>query len=169
MPGFKLPDLIKVPLFSIASDFYTVACMAERPAVDTSVASIKTWLEENEHYVYRVVERAVTSWAITGRAVLVANEDGRLAEVYSSSYFRVGPDYDQDELVGHILAYPYREFTELELRNPNIAQRIPNRLRVVRYQKDKDINTVQTFAMDGYVVGEPSHPRSLRASRPCAS
>ena len=147
-------DLITMPLFQIASDFYTEATVSERPAVSTDSEELRVWLEDNETELYKAIRRGVRKWSIKGRLILATHDDGTLREVDPTAYFRVGSFEDPDDLVGHVIAYRYYEYDELELKSP-FSYRHPNRVRVIKYAPEQNINTVQVFGFAGHVIGEP--------------
>lgn len=154
---FDIKNLIKLDLFSLASDFYTEAVVAEGPEYSTEDEALRLWLDEMRPTILEVLGRMVLNWSIKGRGILVTHEDGTLHAVDASSYFRVGEYYDPDETVGHILAYRYRvPESPGELNLPNsFSSREPNRIRVTKYAPVEDINTVQTFMYAGHTIGTP--------------
>ena len=162
--GFKLidqKDLVTIPLFQMASDFYTEAVIAEGPEFSTDNDVLRTWLDDNRATILEVLERMVREWSITGYGILVTQEDGSLHEVESSAYFRVGELQDHDERVGHIIARTYYEPSELELQNP-LQHQVPNRVSVTKYQVDGDeelYNEVQIFHFDGLTIQDKIGPQ----------
>lgn len=145
--GFKLhniKDRIIYPFHKIASQFYTDAAIAERPVVTSDNDQLQAWWDENEAYVYRILEDATREWSITDRVVFITHEDGTFEFAASPDYYRIGEYYDPDTRVGHVLVYLYREYTEAELKNPSFTY-LFNRARVLKYHPEENINTVQIF------------------------
>ena len=158
-------DIIKIPLPQMASDFYMNAAISSEPVMTSSNKSIETAYDEMREYFLRVIRRGVRDWTITDRAIYIAFIDGTMQAVKDCNYIRVGELYDQDETVGHVFVYPYFDYRDAphESNLPGFI-RIPNRIRIVRYQNeytDRDglvhpkVNTAQDFLFDGFVVGQP--------------
>ena len=140
-----------VPLFYTASTFYVDATMAERPIVSGD-DMVLDWLVERADELWDTMERAVRHWSIKGRFIMVSHTDGSVEAVDPTMYFRVGSFHNPDDSMGHVLAFRYREPESTdELLFPGI-HREPNRVRVVRYQKD-GVNDVQVFMLQNRMVG----------------
>ena len=150
-------DYIEPRIFKMVSDFYKDGTIAERPAVTADSPEFTAWFEENGERFFNGVERGVSTWSIFGWSVLVTHEDGTIENVHPSAYFRIGQLYDPDESVGHVIAYRYFEHENIHDFQPNQVN-YPNRVRIIKYVPSEGINTVQVFAMDGFVIGAPLTP-----------
>ena len=82
---------------------------------------------------------------------MVAFDSGELLPVLPEHYLRVGAAHEEEQLVGHILAFPYREPTEQELRQPQL-QLLPNRILVYRYSEAEGYNSMTLYEYNGGTV-----------------
>lgn len=147
---FNESDRIDVPVLKIASDFYAAAAMAETPASTSDQESVQQWIKENVAMLDRALRRGAFYWSIHGLGVWTA-EEGYIRAVDPLAYFRIGEEDQEDALVGHIIAYRYRE-TEDEGERLVHSQEEPNRVKVMKLIGET--STVQTFAYDGNIIQE---------------
>ena len=147
-------DLMRLPLFRLASDFTANAAISELPAASGHTAAGQYWLDANQRMLDRALRRGTRHWAVIGQGVWVA-EPGAIRAVDPIFYYRVGPPDDEDATVGHIVAYEYREKGDDERQNPHII--LPdNRIKVIKLDSGMPYGTVQTFNFSASrVIGEP--------------
>ena len=152
--------IIKVPLFRMVSEFMFNATLGEMPTATGDTQAQETWLTENRLMLERALHRAITHWTIHDLAVFTA-EPGLALGVDPLTYYRVGNPDQRDELVGHIIAYPYRvqdretENTQAALLASRPQQLVPNRIKVTKITPGDGPNTEQHFRFDGQIVGQP--------------
>ena len=145
---FDDADLIKVNLFKMASQFYEDATLAERPAVTGDEGVIRWLADENAENLWDQMGWAVKHWSVKGRAILAVAQNQDVEAVDPSHYFRVGSFRSKDELAGHVIAVPYREYTASDLLNSNAINTL-NRLRVTRFQAEPVVNDVSIYEFTG--------------------
>ena len=82
---FEKVNLIKVPMFKIASSFYTDAAISEYPVYTFSEditqkleKELSDFLTNKYEYILKVIERATRQWSIKGRCILLTHEDGSI-------------------------------------------------------------------------------------------
>ena len=155
---FKTNDLIEANLFKVASQFYADAAMSEGPAMSTEVPAIQEWFEENKSRIIRMLRKAIEDWSIYGTAILATHLDGTIVNINPQHYYRVGNVYDIDSLTGHIIAPKYYQPTPSEERTGQFNNMVPNRIRVTKYSPLENVSTVQTFILEGTVIGTPVTP-----------
>ena len=150
-------DLLLLPLFKIASDFYNNAGMAEEPVISSDTDTGTRWIQENEGRLLKALRRGTKYWSIQDYAVFVAENDF-IRAIDPTYYFRVGLPDQKDALVGHIIAYPWREKSIEELKTQTFDG-VPDRITVIKlYNNDNGdrISTHQEFHYDGQVIGAPT-------------
>ena len=151
--GFKLfneEDRVNVPILKIASDFYAAAAVGEMPSASSESEEALEWLKTNTAMLDRALRRGTYYWSIHGLGVWTA-EEGFIRAVDPLAYFRVGEPDQEDSLVGHILAYRYRQ-TEDDGERLVHSIDIPNRVKVIKLIGE--LSTVQIFRYDGTTVGD---------------
>lgn len=156
--GLKLfdttTDLIRLPVFSTTSNFYSAAALAESPSISTESLEAKAWIKDHKAMIEKSLERGARRWSVHGTAIITA-EDGFIRALdYDDNaiYLRVGERDRPDTLVGHVLLYPFympQEEGEELVHNVNV----PNRIRVEKFFGDN--GTLQTFHFDGHTIGVP--------------
>ena len=140
-----------LPLFKLPSDFIANAVMNDLP----HATGQEQFMKEYGNMIDKALRRGTRYWSVLDRGVWTA-ELGQVRAVNPLYYYRVGEPEQKDELVGHIIAYPYRERTQEEKLNPQ-SNLIPNRIKVTKVSMGRA--TVQTFMYDGAViVGVPVTP-----------
>lgn len=152
---FADADRVDLPLFQVASDFIGNAVLGELPGYSAATNTAENWLKENYSMIDRALRRGVRYWSVADRAVFVATSEGVIRAVDPTYYFRVGNEDDRDRLVGHIIAYKYRERQENERFSHNIY-RTPNRMKVTRFFRSEFgdvISDVTHYELTGNVLG----------------
>lgn len=149
--GRKLYTLghdLGLPLFKLASDFIADAVLNDLPTTTGSDEFVAEYMP----MIDKALRRGTRYWSILDRGVWTA-EPGMMRAVNPQFYYRVGEPEQKDALVGHIIAYPYRERTASEQLLP-AANLIANRIRVTKIVQGRAI--VQTFMYtENSVVGQP--------------
>lgn len=157
--GYNLIDyenLPLMPLHQISSDFQAESALADGPDMLGDSDELMSFIAEIRSVVQEELEKLTFQWAIKDLGVIATDEDGQVFSINPSNYFRVGDIEDDDERVGHILFYRYYEpGTDTAFLNHPDTTRENNRVRVVRYMPLEDINTTQTFVLEGNQIGEP--------------
>ena len=156
---YDAPDQLNLPLFRIASDFYSDAILAETPAASADNAAALQWIAEHERIIERALLRGTRYWSVLGTAVWTA-EPGFIRAVNPLFYYRVGEPDQHDALVGHIIAYPYKEYEDSIRNNPQLYDSLPdNRIKVLKFYGAR--STMQVFEFDSsLVIGSPLTPLS---------
>ena len=83
-----LTDLIKIPLFRMASNFMRDAVIAEIPAASADDQVATDWLIENMAMIDRALRRGTRYWSVLDHGVYTA-EPGIIRAVDPGAYFRV--------------------------------------------------------------------------------
>lgn len=148
---FAAADRINLPMFKVASDFLANAALSELPSYSVDDEASQEWLDDNFAMIHRTLRRATVYWSIADRAVFVA-EPGVIRAVEPYAYFRVGEPDLRDNLVGHILAYPYYEKTPQEQLQSQ-TQYVPNRILVQRFSIPDNINDQTVYELNGSIIG----------------
>ena len=163
LTGMKLAEPNEreyLPLFQIASDFLGAAALGEMPGT-TGNDMQEAWLDEHKSMWQRSMRRATRYWSIHDFAVLVAEQDF-IRAIDPIAYYRVGEPDQADALVGHILAYEYKEPVLQQLHSSEYFAEVPDRIRVDKIyptgdlaQGEQPMNTTQIFHFDGgSTIGE---------------
>ena len=155
-------DIIHFPLFSTASEFINDAVIGEMPAISTETDAQREWIDEHRSMIDRALRDATRYWSIHDLAVFTS-EPGFIRAVDPTYYYRVGEPSQRDAVVGHIIAYPYREPDLEEINTGSDLERVPNRIKVLKVYPASETNpqgqrsTVQTFLISGEagIVGQP--------------
>ena len=128
---FDSTDIIRASIFKMTSDFYASAVLSEPPAHSSESEEAIAWLMQNSASLDRALRRGTFYWSIHDLGVWTA-EPGFIRAIDPNAYFRVGERDQPDALVGHIIAYRYREpESEDERLNAGIIN-IPNRIKVIK-------------------------------------
>ena len=145
-------DVVRANFFKVISDFYVDSIFSNEPSITSSAPQRQRFIDDVRRRVLDELEKAVRQYTVKGRAVLIVTEqpDGtrKLNYVKSHLYFPVVNPFDEDDIIGHILAYPYREHEP----GDTLTVQIPNRIRFVLFQKD-EINEVRVYDLDGSSIG----------------
>ena len=146
---------LNIPLFRMTSDFIAQAALAQMPAFSSPEPAILEWVDENFYAIERALRRAIWHWSVFDVAVLITRANGTVEAVNPLNYYRVGAVESPDELVGHILAFPYTERTPEQQLLPN-QQLTHNRIKVVKLLNGQAME--QVFAYTPETVGQPITP-----------
>ena len=134
------------------TEFYVNALFSELPILQGDNEALQAWLDDRGKEVLDASEIAVVEHSIGGYGVLRVTSEGNVVTPRSQDYFPVVSVNDRRTIVGHVLAYPYRQ----EELDGNIARRgyrlIPDRLRVNLFD-DFGTNTQVTFELAGVTIG----------------
>lgn len=172
-------DVINLPLFRLASDFLGNAVIGELPAHSPNSQAQEAWVERHESIIMRALRRATVYWSIHDYTVFTS-ERGFIRAYDPQYYWRVGDPAQRDELVGHILAHPYRE-VRIDEVNANVhhLERVPDRIQVLKvYPENPDSenptmpSTVEIYELsgrDGVVGRRLSGPSMSSVTAACVA
>ena len=145
----------KRPLFQRASDFYASTATSNLPAFTGSDTQLE-WLDARTNQITRALQEAAHYWSVIGYGVLAA-EDDRLSAVDPRHYIRVGDRANIDELVGHVLAYPYYNPMGVSSQADERSHDA-NEIKIIKAGVGADgeqTTTVQYFAYASSTIQEP--------------
>lgn len=130
--------------FWVASKFYQDAFTAERPTVTPQKS------EEVFEPIWRAIRRAVEWYSVKGRVVLIQKKDGTVTAVNPSFYYPIRAKWDAELTIAHALVYRWTEPQKQII----YEHRVPDRARIVKFDKKLGINTVENYVLEGTVIGE---------------
>lgn len=137
-------------IFRVLVDFYNDIQFSNDPSITSTDDARQEFINETRREVIKQLERAYIQYLIKGRAVLKVDEmpDGnRIRSVNTDNYFPVVNPIDADEIMGHILAYPFSTQTD-----PSLIGEI-DRIYMVLFQKDV-INEARVYEYSGGILGQ---------------
>ena len=151
--SFDINDLIKLPMFRVASDFYKDAVISGYPIIEADNDQLAQWVADNKRHIEKVLKESVQEWSIKGYGVICVHSDGSITKINPTNYFRFGNLIDSDRLVGHVITYPYYvdSANHYQVNSPQP----PNRIRIMKFAPQEGLNTVQTFQFTGQSIGNP--------------
>jgi len=141
--------------FKLIADTYRIGMGAELPTVERGAAEVTELENFKSELKFFFME-----WSKKSRAVMYSQDYFEINGVSSggvhfvspnvTSYFPVYSKFNPREIVGHVLAFPYREKQVLQ------TSQFPDRLRVVKFSNVPGFerNTVEVFTFSGSQIGE---------------
>ena len=146
----KNRDPVILNIFKVVIDFYNDIQFSNDPSITSTSPRRQQFINENRREVLAELEKAYVQYLIKGRAVLKVDEikvgetetKRRVRSVKPNNYFPVVNVEDADDIIGHILAYPYS--TQV---NPNVAS-VADRVRMVLFQEG-GINETRDYIYSG--------------------
>lgn len=152
MRVFDPNQVVHLGLFRAIAEFYWAALMSERPSVTSEDEARQNWLDEYLEKIWIGLDKAVEWWTYKGRAVIMVTEQMDVIPVDPSFYFPIRAEYDQEQVVAHLLAYTWhRQESDTFLKNAVH----PNRIRLVKLDPEiDDGGTVEHRLFHGQTIGE---------------
>ena len=151
--------VISLNFFKVFSDFYRDALWGTPPQIVGGDPEFDTQWQQNRRGVMAAIRDALESWSITGRGVILVEEDGNIRSVDATCYLPVVAPYNPTIVTGHVLVYKYHEDVGNlpSMFNPNA---IANKVRIIKYSASEDVNEYEEFELAGNTIG-----RSLESGR----
>ena len=151
---FAFEDLVKLPAFEVPSKFYQDSILARRPQLNTEYPDVEQQWKEHAYDIFKALDKAIEYWSYTGAGVLISKSDGTIQAIDPAEHIPVQDPQNKDRIIGHVLAYQWRERDEQDLLTDR--QRQVNRVNVVRVTQPEDMTERATSEIQTYHLAGPN-------------
>lgn len=135
--------------FRVYSDFYVNALMAEPPQLRGDTEELTDWLEEETPRILATMREAVRWWTIKDRMVVLVDGMGNHSAIDPTQYWPVCAAWNKREVIGHLLAYTYRQPQGVE----DYRSQMPsNRIRFVMFDPEGRVDGTPKRQMIEYTL-----------------
>ena len=155
---FDFDDLIKLPIFNVTSKYYQDSALGRRPLLHTAEQALADWFNTLNKTTFDKIDESIEYWSITGRGVLYTTTDGKIRPADPVEWIPIQNPKDKDELIGHALVHRWREREENDLTRDD--QNLKNRITVIKFTIATKTSTVETFRLDGNIIGASLVPEA---------
>jgi len=149
-------SIVRVPMFSQCTSFHRGGTLGVPPVFLSPNAARQAWLDLNKDEIYKALLRAFKHWPETGNFVLAVERTPAglyLRDVDPRNYFKVVDIRNPENVVGHVLAWPWRQVEpQVDLQTHHAQP--DDRLTVVKLAPDFGVNERTEYEYSAGGIGQ---------------